>query len=552
MAEPITMQKLTDASIDSDTLGEFANEDKLVTSRLGLEYPSAPMASRLLVENGLLGATPFSTHTAMTASALVDGDYAVVTNDSELLKNGIYEKSETGFIKSDINRYIRLEDTIKPDDSDGFVFTDELGFIVSTLGIDDAYLAGISIAQDDDGKPDMIIRDPLGFIGGRVPRDETIRTPSSNSDESDEPDAEPIVMADIRQPLISKNIIGWDDDAFRLYLKNTTDNRSAIKTVLYSSGNASSASGYEVLEIDASKFSASSYFTQRIGDIFAETPVNVRAVGAGGGTAIKVMMLGDSITNGGAAKYVYDKLSLKGFAPTMVGTNKYGGDARYMHEGHNGYTTAYYTNKDKIDGYVIPVQIGDEGAYLNGTIEGNVNRYNPFIKPSNSANSRNGYEFDASFYRDRFNIADVDVVVINMGTNDLRDYPENTLDEYYYTEMKIIIESLRAAYPNVTILLGAISTIDTKVRTDLWGSSVAINRFAQQLASELSYVYFVPMNAMSNPDAGYSINGTASGHTQTKMGTIKDPVHPASATRIEFWEQVTAYIAAAKINLLEK
>ena len=61
MAEPITIQKLTDASIDADTLGEFANEDKVVTSRNGLDYPSAPMSSRLLVENGLLGATPFST-----------------------------------------------------------------------------------------------------------------------------------------------------------------------------------------------------------------------------------------------------------------------------------------------------------------------------------------------------------------------------------------------------------------------------------------------------------------------------------------------------------
>ncbi len=93
MAEPITMQKLTDASIDADTLGGFANEDRLITSRLGLEYPSAPMASRLVVENGLLGATPFSTYSAMTASALVDGDYAIVTNDNAISKNGIYQKT---------------------------------------------------------------------------------------------------------------------------------------------------------------------------------------------------------------------------------------------------------------------------------------------------------------------------------------------------------------------------------------------------------------------------------------------------------------------------
>lgn len=92
MAESITLQKLVNADVDADTLGEFANEDKTVVSRKGLEYPSAPMASRLVVENGLLGATPFSTYAAMNSSPLADGDYAIVTNDSDLAKNGVYEK----------------------------------------------------------------------------------------------------------------------------------------------------------------------------------------------------------------------------------------------------------------------------------------------------------------------------------------------------------------------------------------------------------------------------------------------------------------------------
>lgn len=92
MAEPITIQKLLDASIDSDTLGEFANEDKVVISRSGLDYPSAPMASRMVVENGLLGATPFTTYAAMTASALTSDSYAIVTNDANAMINGFYEK----------------------------------------------------------------------------------------------------------------------------------------------------------------------------------------------------------------------------------------------------------------------------------------------------------------------------------------------------------------------------------------------------------------------------------------------------------------------------
>ena len=92
MAEPITIQKLIDADVDVDTLGEAVNEDKMITSRLGREYASVPMASRLLVENGLLGATPFSTYASMTASNLADESYAVVTNNTDITKNGFYQK----------------------------------------------------------------------------------------------------------------------------------------------------------------------------------------------------------------------------------------------------------------------------------------------------------------------------------------------------------------------------------------------------------------------------------------------------------------------------
>ncbi|MGE6324149.1 hypothetical protein ACQKDA_00025 [Psychrobacter sp. NPDC078370] len=90
--ELMSLDDMANGHLDVATLGEAANEDKIVTSRKGREYPSAPMASRLLVENGLLGATPFSTYTAMIASMLVDGSYAVVTNDIDLSKNGAYQK----------------------------------------------------------------------------------------------------------------------------------------------------------------------------------------------------------------------------------------------------------------------------------------------------------------------------------------------------------------------------------------------------------------------------------------------------------------------------
>lgn len=44
--KPITKQELINASIDAETLGEAANEDKIVQSRYGGPYKSVPMVSR--------------------------------------------------------------------------------------------------------------------------------------------------------------------------------------------------------------------------------------------------------------------------------------------------------------------------------------------------------------------------------------------------------------------------------------------------------------------------------------------------------------------------
>lgn len=110
MTEPITIQKLVNADVDTDTLKEAVNEDKWITARLGKEYASVPMASRLLVENGLLGARPFSTYVKMIAPdidpPLVEGDYAVVTNDATPTRNGIYQKLNGEWVYSKYNQYI--------------------------------------------------------------------------------------------------------------------------------------------------------------------------------------------------------------------------------------------------------------------------------------------------------------------------------------------------------------------------------------------------------------------------------------------------------------
>lgn len=101
MADAITVKALQDASLDAKSLEEVVNgnDTKQVTTRLGENYPSVKKAIKTLFENGSLPATPFATKALMTASALVDGQYAMVTDDT--VNNGLYVKTAGAWVKSD-------------------------------------------------------------------------------------------------------------------------------------------------------------------------------------------------------------------------------------------------------------------------------------------------------------------------------------------------------------------------------------------------------------------------------------------------------------------
>lgn len=118
MADAISIQELIDARTDAKTLEEAVNGDAVTTvlSRLGETYPTLSNALNQidgklnsadaqikqgitnLFESGGLPATPFATKALMTASALTDGKYAMVTDDT--INNGLYVKTAGAWVKS--------------------------------------------------------------------------------------------------------------------------------------------------------------------------------------------------------------------------------------------------------------------------------------------------------------------------------------------------------------------------------------------------------------------------------------------------------------------
>lgn len=94
MAGAITMQGLIDASLDSESLEIAVNGDENtnVDTRLGSTYPTLAKAMKIVLEQGTLNASVYKTQSLMTSSSSIEGDYALVTDDADISKNGYYQK----------------------------------------------------------------------------------------------------------------------------------------------------------------------------------------------------------------------------------------------------------------------------------------------------------------------------------------------------------------------------------------------------------------------------------------------------------------------------
>ncbi len=100
MAEALTIQGMIDANVDVNTIEQTANEDMIVIARNGREFPSAPRAIRLILEQGTIDAFLFLTKADLdtgnalgsdTPITLVDDDFGLVLNDEILNNNGYYQ-----------------------------------------------------------------------------------------------------------------------------------------------------------------------------------------------------------------------------------------------------------------------------------------------------------------------------------------------------------------------------------------------------------------------------------------------------------------------------
>ena len=174
MATPITFTQLQNASADAQTLEVVVNGDENtdVTTRLGNTYPTLDKALKLIMQHGLVGSTPYKTYQDLVNANIPVNTYAVVTNDSDTSKNGLY-LNDNGTLKySELNTVPQLMTELNKLINFDNDFYDNQGRKVAWGVVDDEDKLGVWLAEDGTINASNIYTDDNGNVAWGVTDEE--------------------------------------------------------------------------------------------------------------------------------------------------------------------------------------------------------------------------------------------------------------------------------------------------------------------------------------------------------------------------------------------
>lgn len=295
---------------------------------------------------------------------------------------------------------------------------------------------------------------------------------------------------------------------------------------------------YRVSPTTAGSYSLTITFEKNGARTSATTTVVVTNADTTNEQTVKVIVIGDSTTNGGVAVHkLIDDATGKRFDVTALGTR---GDAPYLHEGRSGWTAYNYVN------------VQTDGTYTNA-----------FYNPST-------HTFDFDYYLSNNNIANPDLVIINLGINDVFN-PTNDTDlataiNTYLACVEDMIDSIQSAVP--TAKIGIAITIPPNYSQDAFGKAYGcgqsrarykvnnnelgksiINTFAGRTSEN---VYVIPIH--TNLDTKYNMATEQMQVNSRNEETVVSPtgyasVHPATSGLWQvadvYWYTLTAIFANA-------
>lgn len=303
-------------------------------------------------------------------------------------------------------------------------------------------------------------------------------------------------------------------------------------------------------EMQVSVFNRTSYKATGSQIIVGTTVKSLDDVAA---LAPKVHFIGDSLTDitGTATQTALRLKSMTGVDATFIGTtpcNEPDTSFFVLGEGRQSaeFADFIYQHTDFLD----PLPPGQEATYLAG--DKTFKRgYSPYLRAATGGDDPakvfNGYIFDMEFYLDRFGLADPDVVVINLGTNDISQQDAATSLAQIQTGLNVMVPQIRAALPNVYILI-VWNSLGPAEGDDRWNTEHraglgAVIKFVKDLGD--AKVLMVPIYATVSRDNGFPwAAGTPNADTGISSITLSDGIHYGKYGIAQYGDVVAQFVLA--------
>lgn len=418
--------------------------------------------------------------------------------------------------------------TVVEDDYPGTTITDERDYVLAAWGADGVYL----LIPDPPPEPEPEIPDP------------------------------PLIYA---APVLA----GAEGETVTLHAAGLLPDRALIGTVrLHAIGASGAVASGDALALrpdqlgDTIDLIATNAAWDGGARSVLSMGVAVAPVPAVSPTTKRILMIGDSITNRQGAWLLDQYLTAWGYLPDWVGTlhgstspTNSMSNTGPMGEGREGWETGDFTYA--ITNRALIVAPGGEATYLALTKAGQMD-YNPFLRAATGGDDaddiRNGYVVDVADYLSRFDLDDPDIVVIGLGTNDVRDQEASAIRETVEANIALLIRRIRADLPDATIIVWCPGTARDVTRDALWRDEYIpmLGGLMDAVAgAEDAAVVLAPIWAMAPPDGGYSLTTSATDATTgTITATPDDAIHPVGGARAATFRALAGYIAAAMADTL--
>lgn len=290
-------------------------------------------------------------------------------------------------------------------------------------------------------------------------------------------------------------------------------------------------------------------------------PIVLHEAASGNGESVRVLLIGDSITNRSLGAAVRDKLVADAYRPEFIGTilgKRLRGSPGpgVLGEGREGWAVSDFVHAAA--GPAEKAVLGpdqDETARYKGADDRAKVGINPFLRPADPGDDRalvrNGAAFDFGRYLERFDLPAPDVVVIGLGTNDIRKSREAAPD-LVSDGLSVLCKAIRKAAPRARIGIWMPAIARTEAMDRRWQMQLAVidRILAWHRQARDARIDVIPVWAQMDRDAAWLPDQRPDPRAPAAGGdpearAVRDPIHPAALGIDEIAESLAAYIADA-------